>query len=65
MQTYEIDFMEYQEIIFGTGIKRTGYTEAKSEEDAINNFLNQARSTGRLVVVGATRHIPNKQKATQ
>jgi hypothetical protein len=65
MKTFEISFTEYKDIKFGTGIKRTEYTEAKSEEHAINNFINQARSTGRLVVVGTTRHIPDKQKATR
>ena len=57
--------MEYEDIKFGTGVDRTGYTEAKSEQDAVNNFLNQARSTGRLVVVGTTRHVPNKEKVSK
>jgi len=65
MRTYEINFMEYEDIKFGTGVDRTGYTEAKSEQDAVNNFLNQARSTGRLVVVGTTRHIPDKEKVSR
>jgi len=65
MRTYEITFMEYEDIKFGSGINRTGYTEGKSEDKAINNFLNQARSTGRLVVVGTTRHIPNKEKVSR
>jgi len=65
MQTYEISFFEYEDIKFGTGIMRTKYTEAKSEQDAVNNFLNQARSTGRLVVVGTTRHIPDKEKVSR
>lgn len=60
MRTYEINFLEYEDIKFGSGVNRVGYIEGKSKDEAINNFLNQAKSTGRIIVVNTTKQIPNK-----
>ena len=65
MRNYEIKFKEYSGVIFGSGIQKTETEKGKSVPDAEKSFLKRKRSTGKIVIIGMTEHIPLKEKRQQ
>jgi hypothetical protein len=61
MREYNIYFNEYHSVSFGEGINKIITQQSKTEEDAINTFIKNAKIEGRMIVINHIRPIKSQK----